>query len=197
VAESRRPPSFFCKLFDISASFVQGSTESGLPPVMPGLEPGIQAAPSVIIRGRRPWIHGSSPCMTKLKPQCLFLVADYAAHDPAAPEAPSSAASDRNARAPPRRSDSGHARVCRRSARCRRRRRDPKHYPPRGLGAVLRCESQGERGVAGVGRRGETRSRSGAAAFQPQRCASRPPQAATQSGARSSSAAAGAPARRT
>jgi hypothetical protein len=27
---------------------------------MPGLEPGIQAAASVIIRGHRPWIHGSS-----------------------------------------------------------------------------------------------------------------------------------------
>jgi hypothetical protein len=36
---------------------------------MPGLEPGIQAAPSVIIRGRRPWMHGSSPRMTKLKAQ--------------------------------------------------------------------------------------------------------------------------------
>jgi hypothetical protein len=33
-----------------------------LPPplVMPGLEPGIQAAASVIIRGHRPWIHWSS-----------------------------------------------------------------------------------------------------------------------------------------
>jgi hypothetical protein len=39
------------------------------PPVMPGLELGVQAAPSVIIRGRRPWMHGSSPCMTKLKAQ--------------------------------------------------------------------------------------------------------------------------------
>ena len=39
------------------------------PPVMPGhsLEPGIQRAPSVIIRERRPWMHGSSPCMTKRK----------------------------------------------------------------------------------------------------------------------------------
>ena len=29
------------------------------------LEPGIQAAPSVIIRGRRPWMYVSSPCMKK------------------------------------------------------------------------------------------------------------------------------------
>ena len=35
------------------------------PRVMPGLEPGIQAPPSVIIRARRPWMHGSSPCMTQ------------------------------------------------------------------------------------------------------------------------------------
>jgi hypothetical protein len=40
---------------------------------MPGLEPGIQAALSVIIRGRRPWMHGSSPCMTKTDAQRLFL----------------------------------------------------------------------------------------------------------------------------
>jgi len=31
------------------------------PLVMPGLEPGIQVAPSVIIRGRWPWMHGSRP----------------------------------------------------------------------------------------------------------------------------------------
>jgi hypothetical protein len=39
---------------------------------MPGLKPGIQAAPSVIIRGRRPWMHESSPCMTKLKAPRFF-----------------------------------------------------------------------------------------------------------------------------
>src|SRR5271168_1812949 len=41
------------------------TTEPELPRVMSGLEPGIHAAPSVIIRGRQPWIHGSSPCMTE------------------------------------------------------------------------------------------------------------------------------------
>jgi hypothetical protein len=40
---------------------------------MPGLEPGIQAAPSVIICLFQPWMHGSSPCMTELKAQRLFL----------------------------------------------------------------------------------------------------------------------------
>ena len=39
---------------------------------MPGLEPGIQAAPSVIIRGRGPWVHGSSPCMTKTESAALI-----------------------------------------------------------------------------------------------------------------------------
>jgi hypothetical protein len=44
---------------------------------MPGLEPGIQAAPLLIARGRRLWMHGSSPCMTKLKAQRLFLGLAY------------------------------------------------------------------------------------------------------------------------
>jgi len=39
---------------------------------MPGLEPGILAAPSVIIRGRRPWMHGSIPCMTKTESGALI-----------------------------------------------------------------------------------------------------------------------------
>ena len=29
--------------------------------------------PLLIVRGRRPWMHGPSPCMTKLKAQRLFL----------------------------------------------------------------------------------------------------------------------------
>jgi hypothetical protein len=32
---------------------------------MPGLEPGIQAAPFMLIRVRRSWMHGSSPCVTE------------------------------------------------------------------------------------------------------------------------------------
>jgi hypothetical protein len=42
------------------------------PRVMPGLEPGIQASPSVIIRGRRPWMHGLSPCMAKTESAALI-----------------------------------------------------------------------------------------------------------------------------
>jgi hypothetical protein len=40
---------------------------------MPGLDPGIQAAPSLVVRERRRWVHGSIPgsspgtCMTQLK----------------------------------------------------------------------------------------------------------------------------------
>src|SRR5271170_7491708 len=39
----------------------------------------IQGAPSMIIRGRRPWMHGAGPCMTKPKLQRLFLGAKFPA----------------------------------------------------------------------------------------------------------------------
>jgi hypothetical protein len=40
--------------------------------VMPGSAPGIQAAPWVIIRGHRPWVHASRPRMTKTENPALL-----------------------------------------------------------------------------------------------------------------------------
>ena len=40
------------------------------PPVMPGLAPGGWAVASLIVRGRRPWMHGSSPPKTKPAASC-------------------------------------------------------------------------------------------------------------------------------
>jgi hypothetical protein len=40
---------------------------------MPGREPGIQAALSMIMRVRQPWMRGSSPRMTRLNAQRSFL----------------------------------------------------------------------------------------------------------------------------